>query len=154
EYGAHFEDNHGYDVFRYVVTPGYFEATGIPLRRGRLLNENDNAGTPPAVLISESLARKQFTGQDAIGRRVHVGPTNRAWYTVIGVVGDVKQTSLAESLPDAVYITPEQSWFVDDVKSLVVRTRGDAASLASQVRQAVWSIDKDQPVVRVATMDN
>jgi putative ABC transport system permease protein len=154
EYGAHFEDSHGYDVFRYVVTPGYFEATGIPLRRGRLLNENDNAGVPPAVLISESLARKQFAGQDPIGKRVHVGPMNRPWYTVVGVVGDVKQTSLAESQPDAVYITPEQSWFVDDEKSLVVRTRGDAASLASQVRQAVWSVDKDQPVVRVATMDN
>lgn len=154
EYGAHFEDDHAYDVFRYVVTPGYFEATGIPLRRGRLLNDNDKAGAPPAVLISESLARKQFAGQDPVGKLVHVGPTNRPWYTVVGVVGDVKQTSLADSQPDAVYITPQQSWFIDDVKSLVVRTRGDAASLAPPVRQAVWSVDKDQPVVRVATMDN
>ena len=153
EYGAHFEDTHAYDVFRYVVTPGYFEATGIPLRRGRLLNDNDNASAPQAVLISESLARKQFPGQDPIGKRVHVGPTNRPWYTVVGVVGDVRQTSLAEGIPDAVYITPQQSWFVDDVKSLVVRTRGNPASFASQVRQAIWSIDKDQPVVRVATMD-
>ncbi len=152
EYGAHFEDGHAYDIFRYVVTPVYFEATRIPLRNGRLLNENDKAGAPQAVLISESLARKQFAGQDPIGKRVHVGPTNRPWYSVVGVVGDVKQTSLADSLPDAVYITPEQSWFVDDVKSLVVRTRGDPASLAPQVRQAIWSVDKDQPVVRVATM--
>jgi len=154
EYGAHFEDNHGYDVFRYAVTPAYFEATGIPLRRGRVLNENDKADAPQAVVISESLARKQFAGRDPIGSRVHVGPTNRPWYTVVGVVGDVKQTSLAESQPDAVYITPEQSWFADDAKSLVVRTRGDAAQLANPVRQAIWSVDKDQPVVRVATMDD
>jgi putative ABC transport system permease protein len=154
EYGAHFEDGHGYDVFRYVVTSGYFEATGIALRRGRLLNENDKAGAPQAVLISESLAKKQFPDQDPIGKRVHVGPMNRPWYTVIGVVGNVKQTSLADNQPDAVYITPEQSWFVDDAKSLVVRTRGDPATLASPARQAIWSVDKDQPVVRVATMDD
>src|SRR5581483_5986769 len=106
-----------------------------------------------AVLISESLAKKQFPDQDPIGKRVHVGPTNRPWYTVVGVVGDVKQTSLAEGQPDAVYITPAQSWFVDQTRSLVVRTRGNPASLASQVRQAIWSVDKDQPVMRVATMD-
>ena len=153
EYGARFEDNRAHEVFRYVVTPAYFEATGIPLRRGRLLRENDNAGAPQAVLISESLARKEFGDQDPIGKRVHVGPTNRPWYTVVGVVGSIKQTSLAEARPDAVYITPEQSWFVDDAKSLVVRTRGNPASLATQVRQAIWSVDKDQPVVRVATMD-
>jgi putative ABC transport system permease protein len=151
---AHFEDSKDYDVFRYVVTPRYFEAIGIPLRRGRLLNDGDTASAPQAVVISESLARKQFPGQDPTGKRVHVGPMNRPWYTVVGVVGDVKQISLAESQPDAVYLTPEQSWFADDAKSLVVRTRGDAAALASQVRQAVWSAEKDQPVVRVATMDD
>ena len=154
EYGAHFEDDRGYDVFRYVVTPAYFEATGIPLRRGRLLSDGDKAGAPQAVLISESLAKKQFPGRDPIGSRVHVGPMNRPWYTVVGVVGDVKQASLAESQSDAVYITPDQSWFVDDTMSLVVRTRGDAAPLAKAVRQAIWSVDKDQPVVRVATMDD
>jgi putative ABC transport system permease protein len=153
EYGAHFEDDHAYDVFRYIVTPGYFEVTGIPLRSGRLLNDDDKAGAPPAVLISESLAKKQFARQDPIGKRVHVGPINRPWYIVVGVVGDVKQTSLAEGQPDAVYIAAEQSWFVDQTKSLVVRTLGNPTALASQVRQAIWTVDKDQPVVRVATMD-
>jgi len=153
-YGAQFENKAAYDVFRYVVTPEYFEVTGIPLRRGRLLDVHDVAGSPPAVLISESLARSQFPNQDPIGQRVHVGPTNRPSYNVVGVVGDVKQTSLAESQPEAVYITPRQSWFADDAMSLVVRADGDAAALAPAVQKAIWSVDKDQPIVRVATMDN
>ena len=152
-YGAQFENMTSYDVFRYAVTPGYFETTGISLRRGRLLDTQDVAGAPQAVLISESLARKQLPGQDPIGLRVHVGPTNRPWYTVVGVVDDVKQTSLAESQPDAVYLTPSQSWFADDAMSLVVRTHGDAAALTPAIKNAIWSVDKGQPIVRVATMD-
>ena len=152
-YGAQFEkDRRGYDVFRYAVTPGYIETMGIPLRRGRLLDVHDVAGAPPSVLISESLAKREFPGEDAIGQRVHVGPLTGPWYTVVGIVGDVKQTSLAESQPDAVYITTAQSWFADDALSLVVRARGDAAALAPTVRKAIWSVDKDQPIVRVATM--
>ncbi len=126
---------------------------GIPLRRGRLLDEHDMAGAPPSVLISESLAKREFPGEDPIGQRVHVGPLTGPWYTVVGIVGDVKQTSLAEDQPDAVYITPAQSWFADDAMSLVVRARGDAAALAPTVKKAIWSVDKDQPIVRVATMD-
>jgi putative ABC transport system permease protein len=155
EYGTLFEkDRRGYDVFRYAVTPGYFEATRIPLLRGRLLDARDVAGAPQAVLISESLAKAEFPGQEPIGQRVHVGPMDRPWYTIVGVVGDVKQTSLAESRPHAVYITTTQSWFADDALSLAVRTRGDAAALAPAIRDAIWSVNKDQPIVRVATMDD
>ena len=157
EYGVQFENDNlggGYNVFRYVVTSGYIETMGIALRRGRLLDDRDVASAPPAVLISESLAKRKFRGQDPIGQRVHVGPLNRPWFTIVGVVGDVKQTSLALSQPDAVYITTDQSWFVDDALSLVVRTRGDAAVVAPAIRKAIWSVDKDQPIVRVATMDD
>jgi predicted permease len=153
-YGAKFENDAGYNVFRYVVTPGYFETAAIALRRGRLLNDHDQAGAPQAVVISESLARQQFPGQDPIGRHVHIGPTNRPWYTIVGVVGDVKQSSLAESQPHAAYITSGQSWFADDAMTLIVRSYGDAAALAPALRKAIWSVDKDQPIVRVATMDS
>ena len=151
-YGANFEDGRGYDVTRYVATPGYCQMMGIALRRGRLLDEHDSATAPPVVLISESLARRQFAGQDPIGKRVHVGPLDRPFYSVVGVVNDVKQGSLADSRTDAVYLTPEQSWYADDAMSLVVRAHGDAAALAPAVKNAIWSLDKDQPVVRTATM--
>ena len=152
-YGAQFEDGNGYDVFRYAITPGYCETMGIALRRGRLLDERDTAGAPPAVMISESLAVRQFPGQDPIGRRVHVGPTNRPWYTIVGVVGDVKQGSLADRQTDAAYIAATQSWFADDAMSLVVRVRDDVTAIAPAVKNAIWSVDQDQPIVRVTTMD-
>ncbi|MGC2639552.1 MAG: ABC transporter permease, partial [Acidobacteriaceae bacterium] len=155
-YGAHFEGDPpqgGNDVFRYVVSPGYCEAMRIPLRSGRLLTEQDSAAAPPAVLISESLAKSRFPGQSALGKRVHVGPMDLPWYTVVGVVGDVKQNSLALDEPDAVYLTEAQSWFADDTLSVVVRTRGNSAALASAVENAIWSVNKDQALVRVTTMD-
>jgi putative ABC transport system permease protein len=141
-------------TFRYAVSPGYFEAMGIPLRQGRLLDVHDMDGAPPVVLINESFAKLNFPGQDPIGQRMHIGPTDRPWYTIVGVVGDVKQTSLAVSQSDGVYITPTQSWFADKAMSLVVRTQSDAAALAPAIRDAIWSIDRNQPIVRVATMDD
>jgi putative ABC transport system permease protein len=157
-YGLQFESSpndpaqdHG--AYRYAVTPGYLETIGIPLRRGRLLDEHDVAGAPVSVLINESFAKRKFPGQDPIGQRVHVGRTDLPWYTIVGVVGDVKQNSLAVSQADAVYITPTQWYFADNAMSLVVRTRGEGASLAPAIRSAIWSVDKDQPIIRVATMD-
>ena len=155
-YGAHFENddpNSGRNVFRYAISPGYCQAMGIPLIRGRFLDERDTADAPQAALISETLARRQFPGpnpiQNAIGKRLHVGPTDRPWYTV---VGDVRQTSLEMNQPFAAYLSSEQTWFADDSLSFVIRTRGDAAALAPAVRDAIWRVDKDQPIVRVLTM--
>ena len=160
-YGVEFESKPG-DIseaaLRYAVSPAYFEAMRIPLRRGRLLDERDTTGAPLAVVISESFAKRKFAGQDPIGKRVRVGPSighaDQPWYTIVGVVGDVKQTSLALNESDAFYTTRTQWAWVDNVQSLVVRTRGDAAALAPAIRSAIWSVDKDQPIVRVATMDN
>jgi putative ABC transport system permease protein len=159
-YGVQFENaSSTKDVepaFRYGVAPGYFETMGIPLRRGRLFNAQDTASVPVRpVLINESLAKRKYPGQDPIGRRIRFGgPPDRSWDIVVGVVGDVKQTSLAVSQSDAVYVTTAQWLWADGTQWLVVRTRGDAAALAPAVRQAIWSVDKDQPVVRVATMEN
>jgi len=160
-YGIEFEnDSSPNDVsagFRYSVTPGYCETMGIPLRRGRLLDEHDTTGMPVAVLISESLAKRKFPGRDPIGQRVRMGPdigrADRPWYTIAGVVGNVRQMSLAVSDSDAVYITSAHWGWVDNVQSLVVRARGDSA-LAPAIRAAIWSVDKDQPIVRVATMND
>ena len=153
EYGTHFEkDSNGYDSFRYVVTPGYFETMRIVLKRGRYLDERDKAAAPFAVVISESLAQKEFGSQDPVGQRLHVGPVDRPWYTIVGVVSDVKQVSLAAGLQDDVYITSEQSWFADQAQSLVVRGEGRPEALVPAIQRAIWAVDKDQPVVRVSSM--
>jgi putative ABC transport system permease protein len=141
--------------FRYGVSPGYFETMGIPLRRGRLLDERDAASAPPVAVISESLARRKFGQQDPLGRRLRIGGRPDApWYTVVGVVGDVKQASLIASQSDAVYVTTTQWYFADNLQSLVVRTRGNTATLAPALRHAIWAVDKDQPISRVATMES
>src|SRR5207245_5117425 len=160
KYGVRYEanvrddPNEDHSALRYAVSPGYFDTIGIPLRRGRLLDARDTVDAPFAVVINESLAKRKFPERDPIGQRLHVGGTNRPWYTIVGVVGDVKHTSLALSQPDAVYTTSTQWDFPDNPLSLVIRARGDAAALAPAVRNAIWSVDKDQPIVRVVTMED
>jgi putative ABC transport system permease protein len=81
------------------------------------------------------------------------GPANRPWDLVVGVVGDVKQTSLAGKNAEAVYVNTDQWLWADHTLWLAVRLRGDAANMAPAIRRAIWSVDKDQPIVRVATME-
>jgi putative ABC transport system permease protein len=155
QYGAQFEDQNsqsGYNVFRYAVSPGYCQTMGIPLISGRLLREQDSEGAPQAALISESLARRHFGNQNPVGSRLHVGPRDRPWYTVVGVVGDVKQTSLSLDQEDAVYLSTRQT-VADDTLSFVIRERGNAAALVTGVKSAIWFVDRDQPIVRLITMD-
>jgi len=159
-YGVHFEstptglsDADG-GAFRYAVTPGYIEAMGIALRRGRAVDAHDVDGGPAVVLISESLARSRFPNTDPIGQRLRIGPSDAPWRTIVGVVGGVRQMSLALDAADAVYV-PDVQWtaFADRAMWLVVRARGNAAALAPAVKNAIWSVDRDQPIARVSTLD-
>jgi putative ABC transport system permease protein len=157
QYGVHFDPPPANDQgevkgsFRYAVSPGYFETMRIPLRQGRLLDEHDKTGAPLVALISESTAKRRLPGLNPIGRRLHIG--EGPLYTVVGVVGDVKQMSLALSESDAVYVTADQWSQTDNSMSLIVRAAGDPTPLTPALRAAIWSVDKDQPIVRVATMD-
>jgi predicted permease len=142
-------------AFRYAVTPGYFETMGIPLRQGRLLEQHDatNTGVRP-VIINEAFAKRKFPGVNPIGQRIAIGgPNDRPWDEIVGIVGDVKQVSLAATRSEAVYATTAQWLWADQAQWLVVRARGAPAALTSAVRNAVWSVDKDEPIVRVNTMD-
>jgi putative ABC transport system permease protein len=125
----------------------------IPLRRGRRLTEHDRAGAPRVALVSESLGRLAFPGVDPIGQRMRIGPNTGEPFTIVGIVGDVRQLSLALTQSEAVYTPPTQWHWAENVMSLVVRTRDGGTALAPAIRDAIWSVDKDQPVVRIATMD-
>ena len=155
-YGVHFEgDNDTRDegaALRYSVMPGYLEAMRIPLRHGRPLDVRDVAGAPRAVVINESFARRKFAGTDAIGKRLRFGPQEGDWYTIVGVVGDVKHSSLKVDGDDAIYTSAAQWHWVDNTMSLIVRARGDATALTPAIRDAIWSVDKDLPISRIATM--
>jgi predicted permease len=158
-YGAHMESNTRTDesgdfsALRYTASPGYVETMGIALRRGRLLDEHDIAGQPHAILVSESFAKRNLAGQDPLGQRLRFGP-DTVWATIVGVVGDVKQQSLDGEETDAVYNTTAQWVWVDVKQSFVVHTQGDPSALVQAVKAAIWSVDKDVPIVQVATMND
>ena len=138
-----------------VVSPDYFRAMGIPLLRGRFFDTRDSADAQPAVLVNRRLAEQYWPGQDAIGKRLKVGAldSSNAWLTVVGVVGDVRQTGLTEQkLEFYVPYAQERRSFMAP-RDLIVRTKSDPAVIAAGVRQAVWSVDKDQPVSNVRTLD-
>jgi putative ABC transport system permease protein len=159
EYGAALEASPDIDAaadrsaLRYAVTPGYFDAMGIHARRGRLIDDRDRDGRAVSVVVSESFVRHRLGTADPIGRHLHLGRTDLPWYTVVGVVGDVKQASLAIDTADAVYIAEEQWSYADTVQSLVVRMAGDPAAGAASVQRAIWFVEPDVPIVRVATLD-
>ncbi|HSE19712.1 MAG TPA: ABC transporter permease [Pyrinomonadaceae bacterium] len=141
-------------LFR-VVSPDYFRAMGIPLQRGRFFEAHDAPDSTPVVLVNRRLADRFWPGEDAIGKRLKVGPADspNAWLTVVGVVGDVRQTGLYEQKLEfyVPYMQERRSFMAP--RDLVVRTKADAAVLAGAVRQAVWAVDKDQPVSNVRTLD-
>lgn len=157
-YGTHFERDGPSQVndgaaFRYAVSPGYFRAMRIPLRAGRLIDAHDLADSMRVALLNEAFARRVFGGAGAIGQRLRFGPAEGDWFTVVGIVGDVKQTWLGAPDADAVYVPLPQWHWTDRVLSMVIRTHGDPAALAAPARRAIWAIDRDQPIVRVMTME-
>ena len=139
-------------AFRYGVSPGYFGTMGLALRSGRLIADQDRADAPLAAVINDAFARRRFPDGDPIGQRLHIGPTDRPWFTIVGVVSDVRQLSLEEDWPNAVYIAPAQWHFADSAYWFVIKSATNPAALTPLVRDAIWSIDRNQPIVRIATL--
>ncbi|MDQ3118655.1 MAG: ABC transporter permease, partial [Verrucomicrobiota bacterium] len=113
-----------------IASPGYFETVGIPLLRGRLFSERDLIGQPEVAVINEALARKFFPDDDPIGKRVQIG--DQPWHTIVGIVGNVRQTGL-HTEPAAEFY---QSLLQDPLPfmALVVRSQRDPRSLATDLR--------------------
>ena len=137
-----------------IVSPGYLKTMSIPLLRGREITEQDTETSPNVVLISETMARRYWPGEDVVGKRIAVGKIRKPedWIQVIGVVKDVRQFELTAEPKPQMYLTYRQFGFFD-AQDLVVKTDVDPASLAATVRKTVWEIDKDQPVSNIQTME-
>jgi putative ABC transport system permease protein len=149
--------NASHYTLRYVVSPSWFHAMGIPLLRGRLLDAGDRPGSAESVVINASMAKSEFGGADPIGQHFRAGPeigdTTRPGAVIVGVVGDVKQSSLADEETNAFYGATGQWPWVDRFESIVVRTTADPSALVPAVERAIWSVDRNQPIIRVATME-
>jgi putative ABC transport system permease protein len=127
---------------------------GIPLVRGRDFNDQDTLNTVLGVVISEKTAKYYWPNQDPIGKRLKLGATNDdvPWFTVVGVVKDIRQNDFIAEPKMQMYFSYKQ---VKDLvaNALVVRTSVDPLSLAMPVRNAIWSVDKDQPVANINSME-
>ena len=132
-----------------IVTPGYFSTMHIPLRTGRDVAETDRAGTLPVIVVNESFAKAMWPHEPALGKRVKVNGDE--WLTVVGVVGDTKHFTLHEAQLFQGYVPHAQRPQV--FTSIVARTRGDPLAVAKSVREAIWRVDRNQPVWRVQTME-
>lgn len=134
-----------------VADPGYFKTMGIPLLRGRNFSQLETSEAKQVVLISESLARKYFPGEDPIGKRISVMMFEKPNPTeIIGIVGDVRYEKLIEQPePTSYFPHPELTY---PFMTLVIRTDGDPAGLAPAVQREVRALDPEQPISDVRTM--
>jgi putative ABC transport system permease protein len=132
-----------------VVTPDYLRTMGIPLRRGRDLDEGDTAEAPRVGLVNETFARHFWPGQDPLGRRFCRG--HDVWTTIVGVVGDVKQAGLDLPTQPEFYLPYQQERHTPP--GLAIRTAGDPTGVLPAIRRAIWAVDREQPVTDVRTVD-
>ncbi|PYK29470.1 MAG: hypothetical protein DME57_10205, partial [Verrucomicrobia bacterium] len=137
-----------------VVSPDYFRTMQIPLRSGRFLNEHDVAGQPDAIVVSETLVKKYFPGQDPVGKRLTFGDPQAKdvqWYTVVGVVGDVRGISLNEEPYGQLYTSYRQT--PRRALTLIVQTAGEPTAMLGTIREKIWSLDRQQPLYNVRTAE-
>jgi predicted permease len=144
------------------VTSGYFQAMRIPLVRGRLLTEADDASAPLVAVVDSNFAHRFWPHGDAVGQRVaidaipDVKPPKARWRTVVGVVGHVKHYALDVEGREQIYFPHRQPLygvFVPRNMTLAVRTSLDPSSMTSAIREQVFAIDKNLALYHVATMD-
>jgi putative ABC transport system permease protein len=136
------------------VSPDYFRAVNVPLIRGRMLDERDKMGSPLALVVNQSLARRDFPGEDPVGKRINMGSVSNGqpvWFQIVGVVGDVRSLEIQTEPAPEIYTSYLQDPFAG--MSYVVRSQVEPESLAGAVREAVRQIDKAQPVADVRAME-
>ena len=126
-----------------LASPGYFSTMEIPLLRGRDFNDGDVFDRPFVVIISASLARQYFSGEDAIGHRIQCGLDSSKWMTVVGVVGDVRQYSPAARPEPELYMPMRQHPFSATDMEVVVRAIGDPRALIPAVEKAIHDTDPE-----------
>jgi len=134
-----------------IVGPGYFNTLGIPLTQGRDFADTDADGTPMVVVVNQAMARRFLPNQNPIGRRITTD--DKTWYLIVGVAGDVRQMGLQADAEPEVYMSYLQDPFQWPYLSLLVRAGSNPVKLFPSIEQAVWSVDRDQPLSNPITLD-
>ena len=141
-----------------AVTPGYFQAMGLELVRGRFLTDADREDTMPAVVINDTMASRYWPNEDAIGRQFMMGTDDKPWLTIVGVVGTVRHNAVVEEPRAEMYVAhaqlPGHIGAAPRGMTLVVKTDANPLAIAGQVRDAIRSIDRNLPVSDIKTMES
>jgi predicted permease len=139
------------------VTPGYFQAMGLKLIRGRFLTDADREDSMPAVVINDTMASRYWPNDDAIGRQFMMGTDDKPWLTIVGVVGTVRHNAVVEEPRAEMYVAhaqlPAHIRSTPRGMTLVVKTDTDPLALTGQVRDAIRAIDRNLPVSDIRTME-
>ncbi len=138
--------------------PGYFRAMGIPLAKGRPFERRDHEESTGAMVVSQAVAARFWPNDDPIGKRIYPGLRGNApWYTIVGVVGAVRQDELTEPPAEIMYLPmvniDDRSYSETRNIAVVVRTSGDPVALAEPARRVIASVDPELPVANVQTME-
>jgi putative ABC transport system permease protein len=137
-----------------VIGPDYFRTMGIPLRQGRFFSREDTQQSMRVVIVNEELARRQWPGQNPLGKHMKVNENGKPWLTVVGVVGNVRTQWPWPDFFQEFYLPYTQYPWDLAPRSLVVRTSMNPTSLAAAVQREVAALDKDQPVSDVRTLEH
>jgi putative ABC transport system permease protein len=140
------------EVDWHPVTPGYFQAMGIPLIRGRYFEERDSEITAPVAIVDDDFARSYWPNEEPIGKRAKLGgrESKAPWMTIVGVVGHVHYRAL--EAPSRVQIYWPEAQRPYNTMSLAVRTAREPLALALAVEKEIFTVDPDQPVYQVRSM--
>ena len=138
------------EVMFNTAMPTYFETIGIPLLKGRLFGNQDQANTPPVVVINQTMAQRFWSNQDPLGKQIKLAEDG-SLVTVVGVVGDAKHYWLEEQQKPQMYDAYSQDPGI--FATAVIRTTVEPLSLTEPVRQAVWKVDADQPMWKIRTVE-
>jgi predicted permease len=134
------------------VTPEYFRTMGVPLLKGRAFTEQDRKDARQVVIINETLAHQFFGKRDPLGERLNLGDSKKPdLWEIVGVVGDVHAFGLEEKVRGTIFRPFAQDPIT--VVAFVVRSSGPPSNLTSSVKQAIWSVDKDQPIYKIVGLD-
>ncbi len=139
---------------RYAVSPGYFRALGLRLVEGRFLAASDRAGAEPVAIVNRSLAVTIWPGASALGQRLRMGGEDAPLRTIVGVVDDVRHRGLDEPSQAQFYVTPEQWFFADSERSLVVRSTLPPSEIAARLRATLRELDPRVPIQEIRSMES
>ena len=138
-----------------TVSPDYFRVLKTPLLRGRFFTDSDNLDAPGVVIINEALAKKYWPNEDALGKRITFSDPrkpNPKWLTIVGIVRSIRHRGLDVDAAPEYYVSIKQR--AESSMILAVRSSQDPRSLTSAVRREIQSIDPDQPIANVRTLEN